>query len=97
MPLENMGEPINVVKKEIKERSKDSNNVIFKDFNRSLIGLPIVFIATILLMNTDVAFKSIIILIFEKFDFDLIWILQRIIFSIIIFFPLYGFFYGLKK
>lgn len=97
MPLENMGEPINVVKKEMKEKSKDSNNVIFKVLIGLLIGLPIVFIATILLMNTDVAFESIIILIFEKFNFDLMWILQRIIFSIIIFFPLYGFFYGLRN
>ncbi|BCZ49359.1 hypothetical protein psyc5s11_54260 [Clostridium gelidum] len=97
MPLENMGQPINVVKKEMKERSKDSNNVIFKVLIGLLIGLPIVFIATILLMNTDVAFESIITLIFEKFDFDLMWILQRIIFSIIIFFPLYGFFYGLRN
>ena len=97
MPLENMGEPINVIKKEMKESSKDSNNVILKVLIGVLIGLPIVFIATMLLMNTDVAFKSIIILIFEKVDFDLLWILQRIVFSIIIFFPLYGFFYGLRN
>jgi hypothetical protein len=97
MPLENMGAPISVVRKEIKERSKDNTNAFFKILIGLAMGLPIVFIATILLMNTDIAFKSIIVLICEKFDFDLVWILERIVFFIIIFFPLYGFFYGLRN
>jgi len=96
-PLGNMSKPINVIKKEMKENSKVANNAFFKILLGLLIGLPIVFIATILLMNTDVAFKSIIVLIFEKLDFDLGWILGRIIFFIVIFFPLYGFFYGLRN
>ena len=97
MPLENMGEPINVVKKEIKESAKDSTNIFFKILIGLVIGLPIVFIATILLMNTDVAFESVISLISKSFNFNLEWILGRVVVFIIIFFPLYGFFYGLRN
>ena len=96
-PIKNIGKPINIVKERIKEGSKDSNNVVLKVFIGLVIGMPIVFIATILLMNTDVAFNNIIVLVIEKFNFDLVWILGRIVVFIIIFFPLYGFFYGLRN
>lgn len=97
MPLENMGQPIKVVNKKMKESSKDSTNTFFKILIGLVIGLPIVFIATALLMNTDVAFESVISLISKSFNFDLEWILKRVVFFIIIFFPLYGFFYGLRN
>jgi len=97
MPLKNMGEPINVVKKEIEESSKDTNNVSLKILIGLVIGLPIVFIATILLMNTDVAFESLISLINKSFNFNVEWIFMRVIAFIIVFFPLYGFFYGLRN
>lgn len=97
MPLENMGQPIKVVNKKMKESSKDSTNTFFKVLIGLVIGLPIVFVATMLLMNTDVAFESVISLISKNFNFDLEWLLTRVVFFIIIFFPLYGFFYGLRN
>jgi len=97
MPLKNALEPINLVRKEMKESSKDTIKVFSKILIGLIIGLPIVFIATILLANTDVAFKSVIALISKNFNFNSEWILMRVIVFIIIFFPLYGFFYGLRK
>ena len=35
MPFKNMNVPINLVKKEIKESSKDTGRCVFKDYNRS--------------------------------------------------------------
>ena len=95
MPIKNIGQPINLAKKEIKERSKESDNVLLKVLIGLIIGLPIVVIATILLMNIDVAFKGVISLISESLNFNLEWILMRVVAFIIIFFPLYGFIYGL--
>jgi hypothetical protein len=97
MPLKNSLEPINVMKKELKESSKGTIKVFSKILIGLIIGLPIVFIATILLVNADVAFKSVISLISKSFNFNLEWILMRAIAFIIIFFPLYGFIYGLGK
>ena len=96
-PIKNMGKPINIIKERINKGTKDSNSVVLKVFIGFLIGLPIIFITTILLMNTDVAFNSIILLIIEKFNFDLGWILRRVVVFIIIFFPLYSFFYGIRN
>lgn len=96
-PIEHLGEPINIVKQEIKERSKNSSNIFFKILIGFLIGLPIVIIVTLLLMNTDEGFKSIVISIYKQFDFDLSWIFLRIFIFVIIFFPLYGYFYGLRN
>jgi hypothetical protein len=97
MPLKNIGAPINVVKKEIKESTKETANALFKVLIGLVIGIPIVFIATILLMNTDAAFNGVISLISASFDFDLESILMRVVAFIIIFFPLYGLFYGLMN
>lgn len=97
MPLENMSKPINIVNRKMKERSKDANKMFFKILIGLVIASPIVFIATLLLMNTDAAFKSVIELICKKFNFDLGWILQRIVLFIIIFFPLNGYFYMLRN
>lgn len=97
MPLKNMGEPINVVKNEMKEKSKDRTNIFLKILVGIAIGLPIVFIATILLMNMDVAFKSIISLISKSYKFNFGWMLKRAFAFVIIFFPLYGFIYGLRN
>ena len=97
MPLKNMMSPIKAVEEEIKESSKDTINICLKIIIGLAIGVPIVFIATILLMNADVAFNSVIALICENFDFNLVGILKRVVIFIIVFFPLYGFFYGLRN
>ena len=97
MPLENIMAPINLMEDELKGKPKNSINTVVKILIGLTIGLPIVFIATLLLMNSDIAFKSIISFIGENFNFNLEGILKRIIVFIIIFFPLYGFFYGIRN
>ena len=48
-------------------------------------------------MSSDAAFESIISLVVENFDFNLLGILKRVVVFIMVFFPLYGFFYGLRN
>lgn len=97
MPIKNISKPINIINETIKARSKESNKIFLKIAIGLVIGFPIVFIATLLLMNTDAAFNGVIELISNKFNFDLTWILQRLICFVIIFFPLNGFFYTISN
>lgn len=96
-PINYLGEPIKIIKEEAKKRSNNSNSMFLKILIGLLIGLPIVVIVTLLLMNTDEGFKGIIVSMYEKFNFDLISIFFRVFIFVIIFFPLYGFFYGLRN
>ena len=97
MPLENIMQPSKIVKAGMKGSSKESLTSGLKVLIGFLIGLPIVAMATILLMDSDIAFKSVIILVFKKFNFNIGFILSRIMLFIMIFFPLYGFLYGLRN
>lgn len=96
-PINYLSEPIKIIKEEAKKRSNTSNSMFLKIIIGLLIGLPIVFIVTLLLMNTDEGFKNIIVSLYDKFNFDFISIFFRIFIFVIIFFPLYGFFYGLRN
>ena len=97
MPLENMGNLLMWLKRRKKKALRILILYFYKILIGLVIGLPIVFIATILLMNTDVAFKSVISLINKNLNFNVEWIFMRVIAFIIVFFPLYGFFYGLRN
>lgn len=94
-PFQHMVKPIKLFNGEAKEEYKKSVNVVIKILIGCAIGSPIVVIAIILLMNSDAAFENLIKLISESFSFNILDVLGRIIVFIIVFFPMYGYFYGI--
>lgn len=96
-PLKNILTPIELIKGDVKEKYKNFFNILYKVLIGFAIGLPIVLIATILLMRSDVAFKSVMELMNNNISFNFIDIIERVVVFIIIFFPLYGYFYGIKN
>lgn len=96
-PLEYIDKPINIVSKNVKDDWKDNLQQFGKIIFGLIIGLPIVFIIVILLMNSDLNFENLINNAIRniRFDFDLYFIINRVVLFSILFFILCGFFYGL--
>lgn len=97
MPFEKMGEAVSKVTSEIKEtqdrhrKLKHMKSILIG----CVIGIPLMFIAMCFLMVADPAFEGVIDLIWSQFDFELEWLILRMILFALCFFPFIGFIEGL--
>ncbi len=96
-PIKNILAPIRLIRDDGRDKYRKFFNIFWKILIGLLIGLPIVFIATILLMRSDIAFKNVIDLINDNVSFNFSAIIKRVAVFTIIYFPLCGYFYGIKN
>lgn len=87
--------PVTLVKKSIKEESQGKFKVIGKVLLGLVIAFPVLCIITGLLISSDAAFEGVLRKVFEAFSFSFEDGFVRIVLFVLLYFPLFSFFYGL--
>jgi len=97
VPLSNITSVAQIVKHHFSGEAKSKIKILLKVLLGGILSLPFMIVVGSLLISSDAAFEGLMNITMQNIFYNAGEVAAKVLLTVIVFFPMYGFFYGLKN